>query len=64
MSKHEVEVEIDELTGEVKLGVHGVKGSGCLKILDALVKELGSSNDAPQPTREMHESEAKAGVKR
>lgn len=55
--KTEVEVTIDEATGEVTFEVHGVKGRGCLAILDELEKALGTRKGEAKYTREMHEVE-------
>jgi hypothetical protein len=39
-SKHEIELFISD-DGELKVHIKGMKGPGCLNILDALVKEVG-----------------------
>jgi hypothetical protein len=40
-TKHEVELFISE-DGELKIHVKGIKGAGCVKVLDSLVKEMGT----------------------
>ena len=39
--KHELELFISE-DGELKVHIKGIKGPGCVKILDNLAKELGT----------------------
>ena len=39
--KQEVELFISE-EGELKVHIKGIKGPGCLKVLEALAKEIGS----------------------
>jgi len=52
--RYTVEVTIDE-QGEVTFEIHGVKGRGCLKILDELAKAMGVAKAAAMSTKEMHE---------
>lgn len=39
-AKHEIELFISD-EGELKVHIKGMKGAGCLKILDSLAKEVG-----------------------
>ena len=39
--KQEVELFISE-EGELKVHIKGIKGPGCLKVLESLAKEIGS----------------------
>lgn len=55
--KHEIELFISD-DGELKVHIKGMKGSGCVKILDSLVKEIGSEKER-QLTSEYYESENK-----
>ena len=52
--KHEVEVSIDE-SGEVSFEVHGIKGQGCLAILEQFTKALGEAGKVAH-TAEMKET--------
>jgi len=38
--KQEIELFISD-DGELKVHIKGIKGPGCLKVMDSLVKELG-----------------------
>ena len=62
--KTEIEVTIDEATGEVTFESHGIKGKGCLAKLKEFVDALGDAKGAPTPTREMHETVGASQVKR
>jgi hypothetical protein len=42
--KHEIELFISD-DGELKVHIKGIKGPGCLKVLDSLVKEMGVENE-------------------
>ena len=53
--RHELEVTIDETTGEISLGVHGELGRGCLKVLEEWAKALGKAKTDATPTQEMYE---------
>jgi len=55
-AKHEIEVTIDETTGEITFEAHGIHGKGCLGKLKEFVDALGEQKAAPTPTREMHEA--------
>jgi hypothetical protein len=39
-TKQEIELFISD-DGELKVHIKGIKGPGCLKVLDSLVKEMG-----------------------
>ncbi len=39
-NSHEIELFISE-DGELKVHIKGMKGPGCLKVLDSLAKEVG-----------------------
>jgi len=54
MSKHEVEVTIDEASGEVLFHIQGIKGGGCVKVLDDFAKMVGRAGKLT-PTPEMSE---------
>jgi len=41
---HELELFISD-DGELKVHIKGVKGPGCLKILDSLTKEIGPKKE-------------------
>ncbi|MGE5309272.1 MAG: DUF2997 domain-containing protein [Deltaproteobacteria bacterium] len=43
----EIELFIDE-NGELKVHIKGIKGSGCAKVVDGLVKAMG-----PEKSREL-----------
>jgi hypothetical protein len=65
MAKTEIEVTIDEATGEITFEAHGVKGKGCLSKLKEFVDALGEQKGSATPTREMHEvATIQAGGKR
>ena len=54
MSKRvEIEITIDE-EGNVVAESHGIKGKGCLLVLDEIVKALGKGSN-PKPTAEMYQ---------
>ncbi len=53
-AKHEIELFISD-DGELKVHIKGMKGPGCLKILDSLVKEVGVEKSR-QLTGEYYES--------
>lgn len=53
--KQEVELFISD-DGELKVHIKGVKGPGCLKVLEALTKEIGSEKER-RLTSEYYESE-------
>lgn len=52
--KHEVELFISE-DGELKVHIKGIKGPGCLKTMDSLVKEIGTIKEK-NLTSEYYES--------
>lgn len=52
--KQEIELIISE-DGEVKIHIKGIKGPGCLKILDSLSKDIGTIKEK-QLTSEYYES--------
>ena len=52
--KHEIELFISE-DGELKMHIKGIKGPGCLKILDSLTKETGTIKEK-RLTSEYYES--------
>lgn len=39
-NKHEIELFISE-DGQLKVHIKGIKGPGCLKVLDSLSKDIG-----------------------
>ncbi len=39
-NSHEIELFISE-DGEIKVHIKGMKGPGCLKVMDSLAKEVG-----------------------
>ncbi len=53
-AKHEIELFISD-DGELKVHIKGMKGPGCVKILDSLVKEVGIEKSR-QLTGEYYES--------
>jgi len=53
-NKHEIELFISD-DGELKVHIKGIKGSGCLKVLDSLAKDLGVIKDK-ELTSEYYES--------
>ena len=58
--KHEIEIEIDEATGEITAHVQGVKGKGCTAILDALAREVGGERGEVRYTAAYYAAEATA----
>jgi len=60
MAKHEIEVTISP-TGEVEFHLQGLKGKGCLKILEEFERALGKAKGAPKGTAEMYETEKVTG---
>ncbi len=55
MGLEEIEVFIDE-NGEVQIGVHGVKGTGCLDLTKALEAALGGQIEEREMTPEAYET--------
>lgn len=53
-NKHEIELFISD-DGELKVHIKGIKGPGCLKVLDSLAKDIGTLKDK-QLTSEYYES--------
>lgn len=53
-NKHEIELFISD-DGELKVHIKGMKGPGCLRVLDSLAKDLGKVEDK-QLTSEYYES--------
>jgi hypothetical protein len=43
-NQHEIELFISE-DGEIKVHIKGMKGPGCLKVLDSLAKNVGPVKD-------------------
>lgn len=43
-TKHEIELFISN-DGEIKVHTKGIKGAGCIKVLDSLAKELGQEKE-------------------
>lgn len=54
-AKHEIELFISD-DGELKVHIKGIKGPGCLKILDSLTKETGAERER-KLTSEYYESD-------
>lgn len=52
--KHEIELFISD-DGEIKVHIKGMKGAACVKILDSLVKDVGTEKER-QLTSEYYES--------
>lgn len=42
--RHELELFISD-DGELKVHIKGIKGPGCLKVLDSLTKEIGPKKE-------------------
>ena len=57
MELHEIEITID-VEGQVHLEVHGVQGTACLELTEALETGLGSQIISRQLTSEAFESSA------
>lgn len=53
----DIEIEIDEETGETSFKAKGIKGKGCTKALGEFMDALGDSDAKLKPTSEMYETE-------
>lgn len=60
-SKHEVELFISE-DGEVKVHIKGMRGPGCVKVLDTLASKVGTEKER-HLTAEYYESQANTNTK-
>jgi hypothetical protein len=55
--KQEIELFIND-NGELSVHIKGIKGASCVKVLDALVKDMGTARDK-HLTSEYYEAEAR-----
>lgn len=60
MGRHEIDVTIGA-DGEIEFHMKGMKGKGCLKVLEEFEKALGKVKSAPTPTAEMYQTEQAKG---
>jgi hypothetical protein len=58
--KHEIELFISE-EGELKVHIKGVKGPGCLKILESLAQQIGTEKERTL-TSEYYETEKEKDI--
>lgn len=54
--KHEIELFISD-DGELKVHIKGIKGPGCVKVLENLVKESGGQLTEKELTSEYYETQ-------
>jgi len=58
-AKHEIELFISD-DGELKVHIKGIKGPGCLKLLEALVNSLGMEKERTLTSEYYEKEETKA----
>lgn len=63
-SEKEIEIEIDEVTGEFRMETFCVEGNDCTKMLDALQKALQAENVETVDKPEKFNAEKKTAKKR
>lgn len=59
--KHEIELFINE-DGELRVHIKGIKGALCLKVLDGLVKGMGTPKER-ELTSEYYQENSNSSVK-